>query len=218
LQFIQTQFGCNFLKIRAKLLLKLTRLLYNSAMINKNDFSTAAAAIKNGGVIAFATDTVWGLSADATNENALKKIYEIKKRPKTEPLIVLFESAAQIKNYIKNLNPDIVKRLEMGLEATTVIIPIETSSPLYTDFTRDSSLAIRIPRDADVLALISKCSVPLASTSANITGEPTLKTYEEVEETFGERGVFILRGSADENQKPSQILRFENDKFITIRA
>ena len=135
------------------------------------DIAEAVRVMKQGGVILYPTDTVWGIGCDATNAEAVKRVYEIKKRDDSKALICLIDSDKRISRYIRNV-PDVAwDLLNLPTKPTTVIL--DNASGLAKNLVaEDGSIAMRITREAFSKELCYRMQKPIVSTSANISGEP----------------------------------------------
>ena len=141
----------------------------------------ALATLQIGGTILYPTDTIWGIGCDATNPNAIAKIYKIKKKIESKALISLVCNKAQLQN-ITNSIPD----FDITTKPTTIIYPNITG--LDTSLLGvDGSAAIRIVTDGFCKELIQKFGKPIVSTSANISGKESPKQYSEISEDLQAR-------------------------------
>ena len=145
-----------------------------------------AQIIKNGGIVVFPTETVYGIGANALNAEAVKKIYEIKKRPLSKPITLLVNSIDMIKRVAKDITPfeyAIIKKFFPGpltiiLQKKDVIPDIVTSG--------GSTVGIRMPANEIALELINRAGVPLATPSANISDKPSKTNIKDVMSDFTE--------------------------------
>lgn len=145
-----------------------------------------AQIIKNGGIVVFPTETVYGIGANALNAEAVKKIYEIKKRPLSKPITLLVNSIDMIKRVAKDITPfeyAIIKKFFPGpltiiLQKKDVIPDIVTSG--------GSTVGIRMPANEIALELINRAGVPLATPSANISDKPSKTNIKDVMSDFPE--------------------------------
>lgn len=170
-----------------------TKIGFIQCFENDNKYiEEAAEIIKKGGVVAFPTETVYGLGANALDENAVKKIFEAKGRPQDNPLIVHISNEEQLSKYVINI-PDIAKELmnKFWPGPLTIIfeknelIPEVTSAGL-------STIGIRMPNNKVALELIEKSGVPVAAPSANISGRPSPTDIERCIEDLNGRVDYIL--------------------------
>jgi len=184
----------------------------NTDILNQSDRQNLVEILKSGGVVAYPTDTVWGLGADPTNELAVKKIYELKKRDGNKPLILMSSSFEYIKLFIEKLCPEeeaVVSKYWPG--ALTLIT---RKSKLTPDFVTSgfNTVGIRIPNHP-VFAQVADCSPckVLATTSANLSTQPSALKKEDVLRYFGANVNFVTDdfGYYAEN-KESTIIKYEN--------
>lgn len=153
----------------------------------------AAEIINNGGLVAFPTETVYGLGADATNEAAVTRIFQIKKRPRINPLIVHVASIEQAKS-IGEFNEDAHKLSKLWPGPLTLVVPVKKEARIAKSVLAGlSTVAIRIPANKLALELIRKSGTSLAAPSANPSGYISATTYEHVFEHFSQEGIFILK-------------------------
>lgn len=149
----------------------------------KEEIDKALKVLREGGVILYPTDTVWGLGCDATNPEAVAKIYAIKKRSDSKSLVLLASDMDMICRYIKEI-PEMAQQLvEVNDKPMTIIYPgAETGRYGLAQNTvaEDGSVGIRIPMMDFCIQLIRKFGKPIVSTSANISGEATPKTFAEI--------------------------------------
>ncbi len=183
------------------------------------EIEKAVEVLKNGGTLLYPTDTVWGIGCDATNEEAVAKVYQIKQRPDHKALITLVADVEQLEQYVGPI-PAVVKPL-LGEERPTTIIYPKAEGLASNLVGADGSAAIRIPKSAFCVALIKALGHALVSTSANISGEPTALHYDDIS--------LDIKGAVDHiiplelsdacSDKSSRILLLKNDgKFDVIRA
>lgn len=143
--------------------------------------------LKNGGVIAFVTDTVWGLGCLPESEKGVEKIYEIKGRDRSKPLILMSDDTENLKPYVKNIPNKAQELIDAYFPgALTVILEKSDKTPLYMTSGKNT-VGIRVP-DNEFFKLL--CSLTdghvLATTSANLSNQPSSKTYEEAKASIGE--------------------------------
>ena len=155
-----------------------------------------------GAVFAYPTEAVYGLGCDPKNENAVKRLLEIKQRPMSKGLILIASDFSQVEEYLKPLNQDQLKFTKPS--ETTYIYAAKSTAPkwLTGDF---DSLAVRITKHPLVRELCSKLDSALVSTSANLTGEEPAKTALEVSTALDGLIDVILDGKTGELDKPTQI-------------
>ena len=174
----------------------------------RENIDSAVKVLKNGGVILYPTDTVWGLGCDATNEKAVAKIFEIKQRVDSKSLILLASNMDMVSRYIKVV-PEIAEQLvEVTDTPLTIIYPGAIGLAPNT-IAQDKSVGIRIPSHPFCEQLLKKFHRPIVSTSANISGEPTPVTFGQINQKIIESVDFIADDSFEEGStgKPSSIIK-----------
>jgi len=145
----------------------------------------AVDALQRGEVIAFPTDTVYGLGADAYNDEAIDKIYRIKRRSRDKPLILFIKNKAELPQYVTELTEATLSLMEKYWPGPlTLIFKAKTSTPCQS---ANHTVGIRIPDHQLVLTLLERLDFPLATTSANIEGEPPLSEPEQIRSQLGIR-------------------------------
>ena len=135
-----------------------------------DEVKKAVEVLRQGGVILYPTDTIWGLGCDATNETAVKKVYDIKRRAETKSMLVLIDSPAKLQAYVSEI-PDMAWELiELTTKPLTIIYPgaRNLASNLIND---DNTIGIRVTEEAFSKKLCEMFRKPVVSTSANISGE-----------------------------------------------
>ena len=155
------------------------------------EIQKALEVLRNGGIILYPTDTVWGIGCDATDPDAVAKIYEIKKRADSKSLVLLASDIDMICRYVKEIPEMAVQLVEVNDKPMTIIYPgaIAGSSEnpkadrrclAYNTVAEDGTVGIRIPMMDFCQQLVAKFGRPIVSTSANISGEPTPKKFDEI--------------------------------------
>ena len=177
----------------------------------QTEINKALVILKSGGIILYPTDTIWGIGCDATNPNAIAKIYKIKKRIESKALISLVCNKTQLQN-ITNSIPD----FDITTKPTTIIYPNITG--LDTSLLGvDGSAAIRIVTDGFCKELIQKFGKPIVSTSANISGEKQPKQFLEIVDEIKDNVDYIVNLHQDKIMKiPSQILLINKNGRVKI--
>ena len=171
--------------------------------------------LKQGGVIAFPTDTVYGLGADAFNSNAVKRIYDIKKRPKHLPLPLLIGDIKQLDILAKPLSEIalfLAKRFWPG--GLTLVVPKAARLPGYLG---NTSIAVRVPAHPVCLALIQAINNPLIGTSANISGNPSALTAGEVRQQLGNEVDLIIDGGRCPDGGESTVVDVTGGEVVILR-
>lgn len=175
-----------------------------------------AKEIKKGNLVIIPTDTVYGISADMTNENAINKVYICKQREKNKPLILLVSNKEMLKKYTKNLTPlekEIIQKYLPG--KLTILLP--KNDNVSAKITAGSNLvAVRMPNNNELIQIIEKVGSPIISTSANISGEKTITNPKEIDKELL-KYISYVEGAGTINNEPSSIIKIENEKIIIIR-
>lgn len=195
----------------------------------------AVKVLREGGVILYPTDTIWGLGCDATNPEAVKKVYEVKKRADSKSLVLLADGLDMVARYVKVI-PDIaVDLVEVNDKPMTIVYPgaICTTAPAegekavvdryrlaYNTVAEDGSVGIRIPLMDFCKDLVFKLGRPIVSTSANISGEPSPETFADIPEEIRSAVDYIVAPALAKTSTglASQIIKLEVDgQFKIIR-
>jgi L-threonylcarbamoyladenylate synthase len=184
----------------------------------KNDISKALEVLRSGGVILYPTDTIWGLGCDATNPEAVKKIYTLKKRADNKSMIILVDTPNRINSYIEEV-PDIAFDL-MELADKPLTLILEGAKNLAENVVNqeDKSIGIRVVNEAFCRQLIRQFKKPIVSTSANFSGEPSPAIFDEINETLISQVDYVVEYRQDDIKKaaPSGIIKVETNGGIKI--
>ena len=170
-----------------------------------------------GGVILYPTDTVWGLGCDATNEEAVKRIYELKRRSDAKSMLVLVDSANRIESYVREV-PDMAWDLiEVTDKPLTIIYP-EAKNLAKNLLAEDGSIGIRVSGEQFSKMLCARFKRPIVSTSANISGEPNPAFYAEISDEIKQSVDYIVQYRQDDRTpgKPSSIIKLDIGNVIKI--
>lgn len=175
----------------------------------------AAKLIKSGETIIYPTDTVIGLGCDATNIDAVKKLYTIKKRAISKSFLILLYSENQLPNYVKQVPKTARDILSNAPQPTTLIFPNVINLP-KTLLADDGSIGIRIVKKGFAHELLKKTDVPLVSTSANIAGLPTPQTIKQIAPELLKKVDFVVDLPNQSTGKASRIVKIGSKGDITI--
>jgi len=164
----------------------------------------AINTLRDGGVIAFPTDTVYGIGCDATNKDAIERIYRIKHRKRNKPLIMFIPSP----NHLETITPRVTKLVSQLSQyfwpgPLTLVIKAKQDIPFTAE---NGTVGIRIPDEKHILILLRNYPNPLATTSCNIEGLPVLSNAKEIKRVFGNNIDYIIGGNPPESQIPSTVL------------
>jgi L-threonylcarbamoyladenylate synthase len=182
-----------------------------------DDIKKACEIMRKGGVILYPTDTIWGIGCDATNEEAVKKIYRIKQRYESKAMLVLLDTPDKLGIYVKEV-PEIAWDLIALSEKPLTIIYDGAKNLASNLIAEDGSIGIRITREAFSKELCKQFGKPIVSTSANISGKPSPASFEEIDEEIKKRVDYIVAFRQKENRKAtsSSILKLGGDGTIRI--
>jgi L-threonylcarbamoyladenylate synthase len=177
-------------------------------MTMSDDIKQALKILREGGIILYPTDTIWGIGCDATREDAVSRIYSLKNRQDSKAMIVLLDNENRLNQYIKEVPEIAWQLLETIVEPTTIIYPgaKNLAANLIAD---DGSIAVRIPKDEFCQKLILQFKRPLVSTSANISGEKSPAIFDEISQSISKGVDYIVNWKQDDvfPAKPSSILK-----------
>lgn len=177
-------------------------------IIDLAEIDEAVEILKQGGIILYPTDTVWGLGCDATNSEAVEKIYALKKRSDSKSLITLVSDADMIGKYVKVIPEIAVNLIEVNDKPMTIIYP-GAMGLAGNVIAEDGSVGIRIPQHDFCRQLIRRFRKPIVSTSANISGESAPSFYEDIPIEIIEAADWVADPVLQEGStgEPSQIIK-----------
>ena len=193
---------------------------------DKADLQEALRVLRSGGIIVYPTDTVWGIGCDATNEEAVRRIYALKQREDSKSMLVLLDSPAKLPYYVGNI-PEAAEML-LGLEDER-IRGLEDQKPMTIIYpharnmarnliAEDGSVGIRITNEPFSKALCEQLRHPIVSTSANISGHPAAPFYAEIEEAILKGADYVCQFRRDDDcpHEPSSIIKINEDGTFKI--
>ena len=177
----------------------------------------AIAILKKGGIVAFPTDTVYGLGADPLNEQAVDRIYKVKKRPPNLPLPLLLAEKSDLLK-VASVVPEIAWQLVERFLPGGLTLVLRKSSWVPSAVTAGGdTVAVRIPDHPVPIALIRGLGTPIVGTSANISGRPSPVTAEQVREQLGDKVDFIIDGGRCPGGTESTVLDVSSKVPALIR-
>ncbi len=185
----------------------------------KDEINKALAVLKQGGLILYPTDTIWGIGCDATNEEAVSRIFKLKGRDESKSLIMLLDSESKLPSYVRHV-PDIAYDLIVYTEKPLTIIYSGAKNLAINAIADDGSVGIRIVKHSFCQQLIQRFRKPIVSTSANISGNPSPKTFDDIVDEIIEGVDYVVTFEQDKQsaQNPSTIMKLEEDgRFTFIR-
>lgn len=184
----------------------------------KEDLQQALRVLREGGVILYPTDTIWGIGCDATNAEAVARVYQIKRRIDTKAMLVLLDGAGKLQGYMEKVPDTAWMLLEAGSERPMTIIYPRAKNLAHNLVAEDGSVGIRITQEPFSKALCEQLRRPIVSTSANISGEPAAKTFAQINPELLEAVDYVCLFRRDDTSaaKPSSIIKVDEKERITI--
>ena len=186
-------------------------------MINKEDIKNAIECMKQGGVILYPTDTVWGIGCDATNAEAVAKVYKIKHRDDSKALICLVDSDNRLQRYVRNVPSVAWDLLDAVTKPTTLILDnaVNLAPNLIAE---DGSIGMRITKEPFSYELCIRFQKPIVSTSANISGEPAAQNYGDISEEILSAVDYVCTSRRQEHKPhtPSSIIKLDKDGVVKV--
>ncbi len=186
-------------------------------MNQAEDIKNAVEVLRKGGVILYPTDTVWGIGCDATNAEAVSRVYAIKHRDDSKALICLVDSDARLQRYVRDVPAVAWELLDVVTKPTTVILDgaVNLAPNLIAD---DGSIALRITQEPFSKELCYRFQKALVSTSANISGEPAAANYCDISDDIINAVDYVCFSRRQEHKPhtPSSIIKLKANGEVTI--
>ena len=194
--------------------MKLNMKIFDSM---KEQIQKTIEVLRAGGIILYPTDTVWGIGCDATNPEAVAKVYAIKNREDSKSLVLLASDIDMICRYVKEIPEMAVQLIEVNDKPMTIIYP-GAQGLAHNAVAEDGTVGIRIPMMDFCQQLISRFGRPIVSTSANISGEATPKKFAEISDQIKSAVDLIVDSSLEKGStgKSSSIIKVGLDYSIEI--
>ena len=186
-------------------------------MTFEEDIAKAVKTLKSGGIILYPTDTIWGIGCDATNDEAVKRLFDIKQRPAAKSMLMLIDDADRLYDYITDVPEMAITLCEVSEKPITIIYDNATGvSPLL--IADDGSVGIRITSEHFSKELCRRLGRPLVSTSANLSGEPTSGIFAEIPDEIIDSVDYVAEYRRGENSAPapSSIVKLHSDNTFKI--
>lgn len=180
------------------------------------EINKALKTLKDGGLILYPTDTVWGIGCDASNAEAVEKIFKLKKRHDSKTLICLVADDRMLKKYVKKIPEAAFDIIDIPDQPITIIYddPLNLAKNLIAE---DNTIAIRIPNDEFCFLLLRRFNGAIVSTSANISGQPTPKSFKEITEEILIGVDYVVNLHHEKKMaKPSSIIKLSNDGKVKV--
>ena len=174
----------------------------------QKDIKNALEVLKAGGIILYPTDTIWGIGCDATNEEAVKRIYTIKKREDSKSMLVLMENPALLDRYVDDV-PEIAWDLVEITTTPLTVIYLKAKNLAKNLIASDGSIGIRFTRESFTSQLLQRFRRPLVSTSANVSGEKSPAFFSKISDEIKNQVDYIVEYRQDDitPAKPSSIIK-----------
>lgn len=194
--------------------------LYICLVIGKQmieDIKKACEVLRAGGLILYPTDTIWGIGCDATNEEAVKKVYELKKRSDNKAMLVLTDSPVKLETYVSEISDIAWDLIEVADKPLTIIYS-NAKNLAKNLLGEDGSVGIRVTNEEFSRRLCESFRKPLVSTSANVSGEPSPANFSEISEEVKNGVDYIVGYRQDDMQKasPSNIIKLGAGGLVQI--
>jgi L-threonylcarbamoyladenylate synthase len=186
---------------------------------DKQDLQNALRVLREGGVILYPTDTVWGIGCDATNAAAVARVYEIKRRVDSKAMLVLLDGAGKLQGYMDKVPETAWMLLEASEDQRPMTIIYPRAKNLAANLlAEDGSVGIRITQESFSKTLCEQLRRPIVSTSANISGEPTAKIFSQISSELLESVDYVCEYRRNDTtaRKPSSIIKIDEKERITI--
>lgn len=183
----------------------------------KTDIDQAVETLKKGGIILYPTDTIWGLGCDATNETAVRKIFELKQRDTGKQMLVLMENPALLDRYVREVPEIAYDLIELATSPLTLVFP-NSRNLAASLLAADGSIGIRFTKEAFSSELIRRFRKPIVSSSANFSGTPAPVIFDEIDQQIIEKVDYVVKFRQDDlsRTKPSSILKIEPGGIFRI--
>ena len=182
----------------------------------KEELKNTLNHLQKPNTILYPTDTIWGIGCDATNEEAVKKVYQLKQRDESKALICLVNSFEMLSNYITNMPEEVSKILDNAEKPTTIIYnnPKHLAKNLIA---ADNTIAFRLVNQGFCFELIESFGKPIVSTSANISGEASPKHFSEISKAILTGVDYVVNlPKINSNSSPSRIIKLNLDGSISV--
>lgn len=183
----------------------------------EEDIKKAVETMKKGGVILYPTDTIWGIGCDATDEKAVSRIYEIKKRAENKAMLVLVDDIAKVERYVDEM-PEMAYTLNELSEKPVTIIYENARGLAKNLLGENGSVGIRVSREQFSKLLCKRFGRPVVSTSANVSGMPSAKTFKEISDEIKNAVDYIVgyRQDDETEHEASSIVKLSAGNVIKI--
>lgn len=187
--------------------------------IDREDLNQALETLKNGGLILYPTDTIWGIGCDATNPEAVEKVFALKGRDKSKSMVILLHNDNQLASYVNDV-PEVAYELIEATDRPLTIVYAQAKNLAPNAVAEDGSVGIRIVDHPFCQQLLQRFRRPIVSTSANLSGQPSASIFDEIDDKIKEGVNYIVKFEQHIHQKgsPSVIMKLDpSGKFEFLR-
>lgn len=183
----------------------------------QEDLKKAVEVLQNGGLILYPTDTFWGIGCDATNAEAVRKVYELKKQEERNSMLMLVESDVRLNSYVEEVPEIAYDLIDLALKPLTIIYSGGKNLPENL-LDEDRSIGIRVTKEAFSRALCQKFRKPVVFTPANVGGEASPNGFDDIDEAIIDGVDYVVEYRQDEVEKPvpSGIIKLGVDGQVQV--
>ncbi len=183
------------------------------------DVENSLVTLRQGGLILYPTDTIWGIGCDATDVNAVKRIYSLKQRSESKSMIVLLADERDLLHYVTQPDLQVMDYLKSVKKPTTIIYkgPVGLADNIVSS---DGTVAIRIVKEDFCRHLIKRFRKPIVSTSANLSGDPPPANFVAISDHIKKGVDYIVQYRQNDmaSQEPSAVVKWDNGKITVLRS
>lgn len=190
----------------------MTKTNLNTIPVENDNLEDIIAVLESGGLILYPTDTIWGIGCDATNPEAVQKVYDLKRRDASKPFVLLANTLDLVKQYVEEVHPRLENLLQYHTRPLTVVYPKSKNLPPIATH-ESGSVAIRVATDQFCQQLIQAFGKPLISSSANISTEPFPANFGEISSEIIQGVDYVVKSRQYDqtNAEPSVIVMVTED-------
>lgn len=187
--------------------------------VDRDDINQALETLKNGGLILYPTDTIWGIGCDATNAEAVEKVFALKGREKSKSMLILLHNDNQLASYVREI-PEVAYELIDATDRPMTIIYSGAKNLAENAIAEDGTIGIRIVNHPFCQQLLQRFRKPIISTSANLSGQPSAANFDEISDEIKQGVGYVAKFGQQEQSKgkPSIIIKLDpSGRFEFIR-
>lgn len=191
----------------------------NNTFVDREDLNHALETLKNGGLLLYPTDTIWGIGCDATNKEAIEKVFALKGRDKNKSMIVLLHSDNQLASYVKDI-PEVAYELIEATDRPLTIVYLGAKNLAENAIAEDGSIGIRVVNHPFCKQLLQRFKKPIISTSANLSGHTSSGSFADIADEIKDGVDYVVKyGQLHKTDgKPSMVMKLDpSGKFEFLR-